>query len=306
MTPVPALSDQVLPFRIERSGVRGRLVRLESALNEILAPHDYPPSVAGLLAETVALAAVLASALKYDGIFTLQIQGDGPVKLLLADVTSTGDLRGYAQFSPERVAEAEKGTGAPVPRFLGNGNLAFTVDQGPDTERYQGITDLAGATINDCAHNYFRQSEQLDSAIVIATSRGEDGMTPRAAALTIQRLPLAQGADPDELSEEWRRTVILLSSITGSELLDPTIPSRDILWRLFHEDGVRVYKSRPLRHACRCSRAKVERTLRSFPREEIEAMAEDKVVTVTCEFCKSNYIFDDDALDALYPTAALK
>ena len=306
MTPVTSLGDQVLPFRIERSGLRGRLVRLETALERILTPHDYPASVAGLLAETVALAAVLASALKYDGIFTLQMQGDGPIGLLMADVTSAGDLRGYARFSPERLAEAEKGRGVPVPRFLGNGNLAFAVDQGPDTERYQGITDLAGATLNDCAHNYFRQSEQLDSAIVLAMSLGDENTPPRAAALTIQRLPPGPGADTDELSEEWRRAVILMSSITGRELLDPAIPARDILWRLYHRDGVRVYRSRPVRHACRCSRAKVERTLRSFPREEIEAMAEDKVVTVTCEFCKSDYVFDHDALDALYPSPAMK
>jgi molecular chaperone Hsp33 len=282
------------------------LVRLDTALQRILAPHDYPVSVAGLLAETVALAAVLASALKYEGIFTLQIQGDGPIRLLMADVTSSGDIRGYAQFSPERLAEAEKAPGAPVPRLIGNGHLAFTVDQGPDTERYQGITDLTGATLNDCAHNYFRQSEQLDSAIVIATSVADKSKPPRAAALTIQRLPPAPGADTDELSEEWRRDVILLSSITGTEMLDPTIPGRDILWRLFHDEGVRVYRSRPLQQACRCSRAKVERTLRSFPREEIESMSENNVVTVTCEFCKENYVFDEDALDALYPTAALE
>ena len=154
--------------------------------------------------------------------------------------------------------------------------------------------------MNDCAHIYFRQSEQLESAIALATSAGDNSGPARAAALTIQRLPPPFGADADELAEEWRRAVILMSSITSAELLDPAIPSRDILWRLYNQDGVRVYRQRPLRHQCRCSRGKVERTLRSFPRKEIETMADDGLVTVTCEFCKADYVFDAAALDALY------
>jgi molecular chaperone Hsp33 len=300
MSHPPAFGDFVLPFRIERSGLRGRLVRLGPALQSILGPHNYPASVAAMLSETVALSAILASALKYEGIFTLQTQSDGPIGLMVADVTSDGELRGYARFSPERVAEADKGSGAVVPRLLGQGHLAFTVDQGPDTERYQGITELIGATMNDCAHIYFRQSEQLESAIALATNAGEGAAQARAAALTIQRLPPPFGADADELAEEWRRAVILMSSITSAELLDPAIPSRDILWRLYNQDGVRVYRQRPLRHQCRCSRAKVERTLRSFPRAEIETMSENNLVTVTCEFCKADYVFDAAALDALY------
>ena len=295
--------DVVQPFRIERSGLRGRMARLGPALESILVPHRYPASVAGLLSETVILAAVLSSALKYDGIFTLQTQGDGPINLMVADVTSGGDLRGYARFSRRRVAEAEAALGGPVPRLLGSGHLAFTVDQGPDTERYQGITDLAGATMTDCANNYFRQSEQMESAIVLATSAGDEEGPIRAAALTLQRLPPEAGADRDQLVEEWRHAVILMSSITATELLDGGISPRQILWRLFHDDGVRVYKPRPLHHACRCSRAKVDQTLRSFPRKEIEAMAVGNVITVTCEFCKADYVFDQAALDALYPSS---
>ncbi len=299
MTQAEPFGDFVQPFRIERSGLRGRLVRLGGALEDILGPHDYPPSVASLLSETVALAALLSTALKYDGIFTLQTHGDGPVGTMMADVTSAGGLRGYARYAPDRLAAAEKGSGGVVPRLLGAGHLAFTVDQGPDTERYQGIVELTGATLADCAHAYFHQSEQLESAIVLVSAGG--GGPPRAAGLTIQRLPSARDEDTEDLAEEWRRAVILMSSITKAELLDPALSPRQILWRLYHRDGIRVFRQRPLRHACRCSQAKVERTLRSFPRSEIEAMGDDGSVTVTCEFCKANYVFGPEALDALYP-----
>jgi molecular chaperone Hsp33 len=151
--------DPVQHFRIERSGLRGRLVRVGPALERMLVPHDYPPAVAEMLPETVVLAAILASALKYDGIFTLQTQSDGPISLMVADVTSHGALRGYARYSRRRLAEAAASVNGAVPRLLGAGHLAFTVDQGPNTERYQGITELTGATLGDCAHTYFRQSE---------------------------------------------------------------------------------------------------------------------------------------------------
>jgi molecular chaperone Hsp33 len=293
-------NDLVQPFRIERSGLRGRLVRLGPALENILAPHDYPPEVAEMLSETVALAAILASALKYEGIFTHQTQSDGPISLMVADVTSGGALRGYARFSRRRLAEVAANVNGAVPRLLGAGHLAFTVDQGPDTERYQGITELTGATLGDCAHTYFRQSEQLETAIMLARTPGDGDGAPRAAALTVQRLPAPPGSDSEVLAEDWRRAVILMSSITPDELLDETLSRHQLLWRLYNEDGVRVFDPSPLHHACRCSRQKVVGTLSAFPRAEIEEMAEDNVVTVTCEFCKADYIFDSAAIDALY------
>ncbi len=294
------LRDFVQPFQIEAQGLRGRFVRLGPALDSMLGAHAYPAAVAGVLAEALAMTAVLASGLKYDGIFTLQLQGDGPVGLVVADLTSDGAMRGYARFDRDRVEAAEAAGGGPVPRLLGAGHMAFTVDQGPDTERYQGITALEGATLADCAHLYFRQSEQLETALSLCASdmsRAGDGRA--AAALMIQRLPPAGPVDL-EAEEDWRRAVVLMSGATPAELLDAALAPNDLLYRLFHEDGVRVYRRRPLRHQCRCSRSRVERTLRSFPRAEIETLAEDGVIVVVCEFCKAEYRLDRKDLDRLY------
>lgn len=288
------LDDAVQPFQIDNLGVRGRMVRLGPMLGDILDPHDYPPAVRGLLAQTVALAATLSSILKYDGIFTLQAQGDGPVGLLVADVTTAGGVRGYARYDADRLAEAGAEV-VSVPGLLGAGHLAFTVDQGPDTDRYQGITELTGATLADCAHAYFRQSEQLATAISLMS----DDAAGRAGAVMLQRLP-ARGESDDEVEENWRRAVILLSSLGADELLDPALPAEQLLFRLYHEDDVRVFPKRPVRQTCRCSRRKVETTLRSFPREEIEDLAEDGVVRVTCEFCRTDYVFGPADLDDLY------
>ncbi|MCH7693695.1 MAG: Hsp33 family molecular chaperone HslO [Proteobacteria bacterium] len=332
MSKTASFGDLVQPFRIEALGLRGQLVRLGPALEAILGPHGYPVRVAGMVAETLALAAVLANALRFDGIFTLQAQGDGPLGMVVADVTNKGDMRSYARFDAERIDAARGGAGGAVPGLLGAGHLSFTVDQGPDGERYQGICALEGASLADCAHHYFRQSGELETAIMLANTvaggtngaggragnggggNGADLPSPkrssgfaqaggaRAAALMIQRLASADGADGDEApaDEDWRRAVILMSSATAGELLDPAVTPDQLLYRLFHEDGVRVFRTRPLRHACRCSRDKVATTLRAFPQAEIEAMAEDGAVTVTCEFCKADYRFDEAALGALY------
>jgi molecular chaperone Hsp33 len=292
--------DYVQPFQIEAPGLRGRLVRLGSAVDAVLAPHHYPGPVAAILAEALAMSAVLASGLKYDGVFTVQVQGDGPIGLMIVDVTSDGGIRGYARFDAERLRASGPEPENPVPRLLGAGHMAFTVDQGPDTERYQGITALEGATLGDCAHAYFRQSEQMETAIALcASNMTAPGAEPRAAALMIQRLP-APAIFESEAEDDWRRSVILMSSVTPAELLDPTLGPDDILYRLFHEDGVRVYRQRPLRHACRCSRDKVERALRSFAESEVRSMAEEGRLTVTCEFCKAAYVFDEDELNALW------
>lgn len=294
-----AFGDLVQPFQIETFGLRGRLVRLGGALDAAFENHDYPTPVATLLGEIMALAAVLASGLKYDGVFTLQTHGDGPVAMTVANVTSTGDLRGYARV--EEGGRAMGSDGDPVPHLLGAGHMAFTVDQGADTERYQGITELTGATVSDCARNYFRRSEQLDTAIALAARAGSGLDGARAAALVIQRLPPDAGsvAAPDE---DWRQAVILMSSVTAAEMLDAALSPADILYRLFHREGVRVFRQRRLRHACRCSRERVATTLRAFPRTEVEAMADDGRVTVTCEFCKATYVFDGNDVDGIYPS----
>ncbi|MBK8176451.1 MAG: Hsp33 family molecular chaperone HslO [Rhodospirillales bacterium] len=296
----PLTVDCVQPFQIEATGVRGRLVRLGATLEGVLAGHAYPPAVAAMLAEALAMAAVLSSSLKYDGIFTLQLEGDGPVGLMVVDYTSSGHVRGYARFDAERLAAEAPAANASVPQLFGAARMSFTVDQGPDTARYQGITPLEGATLAACCHAYFRQSEQLQTAIMLCASDMARAEEPRrAGALMIQRLPIANPLQSDAAEDDWRRAVAMMSSATASELLSPALAADSLLYRLFNEDGVRVYRQRPLAYRCRCSQAKVERTLAAFPLAELMAMAENGVLQVTCEFCKANYVMDEAALRAV-------
>ncbi len=292
--------DFILPFQVEGLGVRGRLVRLEKTVQDLVGDGRYADDVAFLLATTAALSAVLASGLKYEGTFTLQAQGNGPVGLLLADITSDGDMRGYAKYNADLLHGADN-TGAMVPRLLGAGHLAFTVDQGPNTDRYQGITELSGGTLADCAQTYFRDSEQLETAVVLDAGRDDKGFI-RAGAFMVQKMP-DQPVDPeiwDNYQETWREATVLAATLKASELLDPNLPAGNLLFRLFHERGVRVFDSKPVRHSCRCGRERVENTLASFPEAEINAMRENGMISVTCEFCGLNYTFDEKDLRALY------
>ncbi len=305
-----AFSDIIQSFMVEAGAVRGRLVRLGPALTSILHGHDYPRPVAERLAETMALASALAGSLKYDGIFTLQVQSDGPISLIVADITTAGDLRGYARFDAEKLAAAqadpaEKGV---VARYLGKGYLAFTVDQGADTDRYQGIVELTGDSLADCADEYFSQSEQLDTHIVLsvqAPAADQVGTNDwRAAALMVQRMPTG-GNSPiltaEQADETWRRTEILARSVKDAELFDETLSADRLLYRLYHADGLQVQDARPLRAKCRCSAERVEGTLKSFPRADVESMkTDDGRVEVVCEFCKTAYVYDDADLDRIY------
>jgi molecular chaperone Hsp33 len=311
-----AADDLIQPFQIESHALRGRLVRLGPSIDAILSAHDYPEPVAALLGETVTLAALFADAMKFEGILTIQTKSDGPVNLLVADVTSTGDIRGYAGYDPEKLSAALSGpVEATVPLLLGSGYLAFTVDQGPHTERYQGIVELIGATLADCAHHYFRQSEQLDAAIQLAAGRvgGEPAGAWRAGGLMLQHLPPEGGKaehnwdiDAQLDADGWRESVVLMGTATGDELLGPQLSPRDLLYRLFHEVGVRVYRPKTLMQNCRCSREKVRNTLASLPRAEVEDCKEENSgeVVVTCQFCNAAYRFDDTALAELYEAEA--
>ena len=320
MSGIAASDDFVRSFRLDAAGVRGRHVRLGGALNTVLAQHDYPAPVSRLLGELIALSALLASTIKYDGVFTVQTRGDGPLHMMVVDITSAGALRGYADFDAAALRTAlAGGEESSVPRLLGAGHLAFTVDQGPDTERYQGIVALEGTSLSECAHNYFRQSEQIASAIQLAAERLAGVW--RAGALMLQHEPGGGGYDrppgrdalpdalPDapgagleeqEAHEDWRRAVILMSSVTPGELLDPALGSDRLLLRLFHEESVRVHRPRPLAFGCRCSRQRVETTLKALPRDEIKALNIDGRVVVTCQFCNKSESFGDIELDAIY------
>jgi molecular chaperone Hsp33 len=313
--------DQALPFQLDTLGVRGRLVRLGRTLDEIIEGHGYPLAVARPLAEAMVLCAALATSLKYDGIFTLQISGDGPIRLLVTDLTTDGALRGYAQFDSWKLAVA-LGAGnheAPdgyVPKLFGRGRLAFTVDQGQHTERYQGVVPLEGATLADCAHTYFRQSEQLPTGIKITARRalvdGPNGKKEahwRAAALMVQQMPEFDAGridvDLEQREDDWRKAVILMASATEAEMLDPGLPGTDLLYRLFHQERPRRFERRPFVARCRCSRARIDRVLRSIRREELDDLRDPSGrVVVKCEFCSTEYGYDDGDLDRIYASAA--
>jgi molecular chaperone Hsp33 len=317
--------DKALPFQLDTLGVRGRMVRLGPTLDAIIERHGYPLAVARPLAEAMVLCAALATSLKYDGIFTLQITGDGPIRLLVADLTTEGALRGYAQFDSWKLAialGAAAGGGAKdapegyVPRLFGSGRLAFTVDQGQDTQRYQGIVPLEGATLTDCAHTYFRQSEQLPTGIKIVARREEaEGPNGQqigkwhAAALMVQQMPEFDAGrvfvDREQREEDFRKAVILMASATDKEMLDPALPSETLIYRLFHEDKPRRFESRRFAARCRCSRERIDRVLRSLKREELDDLRDKRgLVSVKCEFCSTEYNYDESDLDRVYDSAA--
>jgi len=311
--------DFVRPFLLEIPGLLGRLVRLGPVVDTVLTRHDYPEPVARLLGEFLALAGTLSSLLKYQGTFTLQTKGDGPVRLMVADVTSDGELRGYAEVDPaglEMARAAEGGPEAPggvaeVARWLGSGYMAFTVDLAPDGERYQGIVELTGDSLADCVNHYFRQSEQLKTGFKLTAGRGAGKW--RAGALFLQQMPESGGAwtpglpgEPEEIvlgsseEDDWRRALAFMASCSDEELLSETLAADDLLYRLFHEERVRVYRVRPLSLGCRCSRARLETVLRSLPPDEVREMTVDGEVVMTCQFCNVDFRFNDAALDDIY------
>ncbi len=311
------LDDVVQPFVIDRSQLRGRLIRLGGVLDEILTRHDYPAPVAHLLGETATLAVTLASGLKFDGILTLQIKGNGPVTLLVTDVEQATaesgigqdrQLRGYARFDRtalERGAGEERDNDAPpltVTDLVGDGVLAITIDQGEFTERYQGIVELRGDTLTDCILHYFRQSDQVDSGLKVAVAHTpSDGW--RAGAFAVQRLPEEAPAVGSTEEDGWRRAMILMGSCSDAELVDGDLPVYDLLYRLFHEDGVRVFEPSDVRVGCRCSEDRLARALRSIPRAELDQVQVDGEMRISCDFCNKTYRYTQADLDRLYADA---
>lgn len=297
--------DLIQPFQVEDLHVLGRLVRLGETVDTVLRQHAYPEPVSHILGESLALTASIAGALKFDGVFSLQTQSDGPLRVMVVDYTSEGAMRGYASFDAQRVARlGGEAPLQPVPRMLGAGFLAFTVDQGPDTERYQGMVELTGATMAECAHRYFRQSEQLDAVVKLAVGRDAGGRW-RAGGLMLQRAPLSGGLRPRAESEaeaaedDWRRALVLASSATTAELLDEALTPDRLLYRLYHVEGVRVFRPVPLSFGCRCSRARAEAVLVALPGDSFDDMIVDGKIHVTCQFCNRTETFDEDDVRTL-------
>ena len=289
--------DLILPFQADQAEVVGRLVKLGPTVDTILSRHDYPEPVSQLLGQAAALTALLGAALKFEGKFILQASTDGPVDLLVADYQVPGGLRGYARFSPERLAALP-----PDGRLLGEGQLAMTIDRGVETERYQGVVPLEGETLTEAADTYFRQSEQLPTFIRLAVARhyragsGSRPWTWRAGGLLVQKLTREGGrvttSEAALEEEDWTRARALAETVEDHELLDPMLPPDRLLYRLFHEEQVRAYRAIPLESYCSCSRERVDELLRRFSAEDLAEMVVDGEVRVTCEFCNSRYHFD--------------
>jgi len=299
MTDTPAEDDLVAAFQIEGWPVRGRIARLGAAIDEILTRHAYPEPVANLLGEACALAALVGSSLKIEGRLIVQAQGDGPVSYVVCDYDSEGSLRGYCRYDEARVAEVSQGFVRPGARtLLGDGLFVMTIDQGPDTERYQGVTAIEGETLALCAEQYFDQSEQTPTRVRLAVAQlqTEDGFVWRAGGMLLQNI--AEDQARGSTQDVWERAQALFETLGEDELVDPTVPPEVLLFRLFHEDGVRLEQARPLRAFCRCSEERIRAVLQSFSLEERADMVEpDGAIKVTCEYCSRTYAIPPQSLD---------
>jgi len=294
--------DFILPFQVGDGSVRGRIVRLGAAIDAILGPHGFNDPASELLGEAAALAALMGSSLKFDGKLIFQAQGDGDIKMLVADYASDGAIRATASISGEA---AHRGLGA----LMGKGHLAITVDQGPDMERYQGVTPIEGRTLEEAAIGYFDQSEQIPTAIRLAVGkvvRPGAGEAWRAGGVIVQFMPGEGGARERgeaalksfEDEETWNRAASFLNTTQADELLDPALTAEDLLFRLFHEDGVRVFDRKPVSARCSCNSDKIAAVLSRYPAEDLAEIVEDRRIKVSCEFCRRDYYFDAEGKEA--------
>lgn len=318
--PRDVADDRVLPFAVNALDVRGRVVHLGAALDQILARHAYPPHVAKLLGEAITLTTLLGSSLKFEGRFVLQTKTDGPVSMLVVDFTTPDRIRAYAAFDEAMVSEAVAAGRASPPELLGRGHLAMTVDQGTEASRYQGIVSLEGQSLEDVAHTYFDQSEQIPTIVRLAVAEmltREPGQAPRhawrAGGLLVQFLPHSEdrlrhrdlhGGDapegslpaPTDDDDAWAEAKSLVETVEDVELTDPDVSLERLLYRLFHERGVRVFDAQPVADKCRCSRERVADMLHQFSAEDVTDMTVDGKIVVTCEFCNAKYEFDPASL----------
>ena len=310
-TPGVLTDDYVLPFSTDKSRALGRLVRLGPLADGILKRHDYPDAVSEVLGQALGLTAMLGSTLKFDGNLILQTQTNGALGFMVSNFEAPGKLRGYASFDEERRAEVDaeqRDYGA----LIGHGHLALTIDPGGYMDRYQGIVSLDGNDLSDAANMYFRQSEQLPTFVRLAIARHHTGAAGdgdwhwRAGGIMVQYVSPVGGrqeVDEDEggnanwllgeRDEDWKRVSILAASVEDHELLDPTLSSERLLYRLFHEEGVRATEPLPLEPFCRCSREKVETFISTFQGDVIADMHDnDGKISITCEFCNEVYKFE--------------
>lgn len=311
--------DQVQPFQVDALDVRGRIVRLGPALSGVLAHHSYPQPVARLVAEATTLGVLLGSTLKDAGRFILQTQTDGAVDMIVVDIVAPDRVRAYARFDEAKVQElsARNATSAEL---IGSGHLAMTIEPGgSDQNRYQGVVPLDGHGLEAATHRYFTQSEQIPTRLRIAVGEemhaGSKQTSWRAGGMLAQFLPreggraiqidldpgdAPEGFQKEEISEDdaWVEAQSLVETIEDHELLDPSLSSERLLYRLFNERGVRVFEQQKVVAHCTCSRERVAALLKGFPENDRTDMIEDDKVAVTCEFCGRKYTFDPSEIDA--------
>lgn len=297
-----ATTDIICPFLIDSGLSRGQAVRLQKTLDTIISQHNYPEPIGVLIAQSALLTALLASVIKFDSVFTLQIQGTGPVSMLAIDMTADGKMRGYSRFDEKAVAEAyekvQKGA-ATVPAFFKGGTLSFHVEM--KDQSYQGITALDHPSLADCVLEYFKQSEQIATALkieVASPSETQKGWT--GSALMLQRLPFdkktAETFSEVEIDDLWETATFLLHSATKKEMLDEQLPIEKLLYRLYHSNNLHFFIQRTIQFGCRCSKEKVINMLKSFPEQDRQEMFVDGKIKVDCQFCGKSYILTAEDL----------
>lgn len=294
--------DIIIPFEVGGGAVRGRIVRLGPAIDAILRPHGFSDTASELLGEATALTALMGASLKFEGKLIFQAQGEGAVKLLVADYRSEGAIRATASISGDATARG-------LAALMGKGHLALTIDQGPDMERYQGVTPIEGKTLEEAAVGYFDQSEQIPTAVRLAVGKVmRPGEIPawRAGGIIVQFMPGEGGtrtrgetvlSSADD-KETWDRAAAFLGTTQADELLDPVLSPEELLYRLYHEDGVRVFEPKLLRAACSCNAGKVSAALSRYAAEDLGDLLEDGLIKVSCEFCRRDYFFDSEGREA--------
>ncbi|TCR68830.1 Hsp33 family molecular chaperone [Bosea sp. BK604] len=322
-TGAEGLDDRVVPFTVPDLDVRGRVVRLGSSIDTILERHGYPEPVSRVLGEAAALTVLLGTALKFEGRFQFQTKSDGPISMLVVDFNAPDNYRAVAHFDEERLQQAIAAGALSTGELLGEGHLGMTVDQGTQTTRYQGVVALAKQSLEEAAHQYFRQSEQIPTRIRLGVGSVVNGTGRhwRAGGLIVQFMPNSpdrlRAADmhpgdapegheilasehPDGISDDaWAEARSLVETIEDHELLDPMLESERLLYRLFHERGARVFEPVIVHEECRCSRERVLGMLRGFSPEDRRAMiADDGTLGVTCEFCSRRYTFQPEEVEA--------
>lgn len=290
-------SDFVANFQIDQRPVRGRAARLGAiSLSPIIHRHDYPASLARILGEAVTLSAILGSSLKFDGRLLVQAEGDGPVSMLVGEYRSDGSVRGYAKYDAQAWAHLEKVNkgGAPhMPQLFGpSGRLGLIIVQdNPATQPYQGVVPLMKATLAECAEDYFAQSEQIPTRIKLAVGELDRMGEPPlwvSGGMMLQRI--ASDTARGDTDEAWREADALFQTLTDSELIDTNLPVPDLLYRLFHEQGVRIEDAIDLVDRCTCNKERLIGTLQSLPDDQLREMVEaDGTLAIDCQFCARHY-----------------